>query len=146
MFSEVCISLTTRCFTHHCCTSEGLVSYEITPTMFVVWPPPCTKENKAHGGSARSLIVKTAGSGPGEACRKAHRRPTCAWERPEAICGVTRPRAWPLRGAPTRTRRNLRASRYLDKKYQSHRREFASLPHLLPSAFILLPWLCALLF
>ena len=30
--------------------------------MFVVWPPPCTGENKAHGVLARSLIVKTAGS------------------------------------------------------------------------------------
>ena len=30
--------------------------------MFVVWPPPCTEGNKAHGVLARSLIVKTAGS------------------------------------------------------------------------------------
>ena len=30
--------------------------------MFVVWPPPCTGENKARGGSAGNLIVKTAGS------------------------------------------------------------------------------------
>ena len=30
--------------------------------MFVVWPPPCTEGNKARGGSAGSLIVKTAGS------------------------------------------------------------------------------------
>ena len=30
--------------------------------MFVVWPPPCTGGNKAHGISARSLIVKTVGS------------------------------------------------------------------------------------
>ena len=30
--------------------------------MFVVWPPPCTEENKARDGSAGSLIVKTAGS------------------------------------------------------------------------------------
>ena len=28
----------------------------------MVWPPPCTEGNKAHGGSAKSLIVKTAGS------------------------------------------------------------------------------------
>ena len=48
--------------------------------MFVLWPPPCTEGNKARGGSARSLIVKIVGSGPGEACQKAHRRPTCAWE------------------------------------------------------------------
>ena len=28
--------------------------------MFVVWPPPYTGGNKAHGVSAGSLIVKTA--------------------------------------------------------------------------------------
>ena len=28
----------------------------------MVWPPPCTRGNKAHGVSAGSLIVKTAGS------------------------------------------------------------------------------------
>ena len=37
-------------------------SCEITPTAFVVWPPPCTGGNKARGVSAGSLIVKTAGS------------------------------------------------------------------------------------
>ena len=41
---------------------RGLKSYEITPTTFVVWPPPCTGGNKAHGISAGSLIMKTAGS------------------------------------------------------------------------------------
>ena len=41
---------------------RGLKSCEITPTVFVVWPPPCTEGNKARGGSAESLIVKTAGS------------------------------------------------------------------------------------
>ena len=30
--------------------------------MFVVWPPPCTGGKKARDVSARSLIVKTAGS------------------------------------------------------------------------------------
>ena len=30
--------------------------------MFVVWPPPCTRGNKAHDILARSLIVKTAES------------------------------------------------------------------------------------
>ena len=41
---------------------RGLKSCEITPTAFVVWPPPCTGGNKARGVSAGSLIVKTAGS------------------------------------------------------------------------------------
>ena len=39
-----------------------LKSCEITPTAFMVWPPPCTGGNKARGGSSGSLIVKTAGS------------------------------------------------------------------------------------
>ena len=30
--------------------------------MVEVWPPPCIRGNKAHGVSAGSLIVKTAGS------------------------------------------------------------------------------------
>ena len=30
--------------------------------MFMVWPPPCTRGNKARGVSAGSLIVKTAES------------------------------------------------------------------------------------
>ena len=37
-------------------------SCEITPTAFVVWPPPCTRGNKARGVLAGSLIVKKAGS------------------------------------------------------------------------------------
>ena len=41
---------------------RGLKSCEITPTAFVVWPPPCTGGNKARGISAESLIVKTARS------------------------------------------------------------------------------------
>ena len=41
---------------------RGLKSCEITPTAFVVLPPPCTRGNKARGVSAESLIVKTAGS------------------------------------------------------------------------------------
>ena len=41
---------------------RGLKSCKITPTAFVVWPPPCTGGNKACGVSAGSLIVKTVGS------------------------------------------------------------------------------------
>ena len=41
---------------------RGLKSCEITPTAFVVWPPPCTGGNKARDVSAGSLIVLTAGS------------------------------------------------------------------------------------
>ena len=41
---------------------RGFKSCEITPTAFVVWPPPYTGGNKARDVSAGSLIVKTAGS------------------------------------------------------------------------------------
>jgi hypothetical protein len=76
--------------------------------------------NKARDVSPGSLTVKTAGSGPGEACRKIHQRPTCAWGRPGAIHGVTRPGAWPLREIPCEGLQrglgeSLSASRYLDK-------------------------------
>ena len=40
--------------------------------MFVVWSPPCTRGNKAHGILAGSSIVKTAGSGPREAISETH--------------------------------------------------------------------------
>ena len=99
---------------------RGLLSCEITPTAFMVWPPPCTEGNKAHDGSTESLIVKTAGSRLGAAWRKAHQRPTYAWGRPGAIHGVTRLSAWPLRGIPCKGLQRglggrLRASRYLGK-------------------------------
>ena len=99
---------------------RGLLSCEITPTAFVVWPPPCTEGNKARDGLARSLILKRAGSGSREACRKAHRRPTCAWGRPGAIHGVTRLGAWPLQGIPygglqRGLGRSLRTSQYIGK-------------------------------
>ena len=105
---------------HHRCTSEGLVVLRDHTDRICGWPPPCTRENKACGVSAESLIVKMAGSGPREACWKAHRRPTCAWGRPRAIHGVTRPGAWPLRWIPCEGLQrglgeSLRASRYLGK-------------------------------
>jgi hypothetical protein len=54
--------------------------------------------NMAHGVLARSLIVKTMGSSPIEAFRKAHQRPTFLWGRPKAIHVVTQLGAWPLQG------------------------------------------------
>jgi hypothetical protein len=40
----------------------GRESCETTPTIFVVWPPPCIGGNKVYDISAESLIVKTTGS------------------------------------------------------------------------------------
>ena len=67
---------------------RGLKSYEITPTTFVVWPPPCTGGNKAHGVSAESLIVKMAGSIWERLAGRHVRDPLARREGPEAIHGV----------------------------------------------------------
>ena len=48
----------------------------------MVWPPPCTEGNKAHGDLAESLIVKTAGSGPGRLARRYTRDPLVRGEGP----------------------------------------------------------------
>jgi hypothetical protein len=43
VFSEICTPLTTRCLRAPLLYSTGLCkSCEITPPVFVVWPPPCT--------------------------------------------------------------------------------------------------------
>ena len=118
-----------------CLWGPSLLISETTLTTFVVWPPPCIGGNKARGISVGSLIVKTAGSSPGEACRKAHRRPICVWGRLEAIHGVTRPRAWPLRGAPTRTRGKLMRFCTSVKIPESSTGVCMSLPYSLDSAF-----------
>jgi hypothetical protein len=65
--------------------------------VFVVWPPPCTRGNKACSGLTRSLIVKTAGSGLGEGILEAYLH---VEKTHGAIHGVTQPGAWPLRGHP----------------------------------------------
>ena len=105
---------------HHCCTSEGLVVLRDHINRVCGVASPCTEGNKARGGSAGSLIVKTTASGSEEACRKTHQRPTCAWGRPRAIYGVVRPGAWPLRWIPCEGLQrglggSLRVSRYLSK-------------------------------
>ena len=120
MFSEVCIPLTQRCLRAPCLYSAGLVVLRDHTNRACGVAATVYRGNKARGVSAGSLIVKTAGNGPGEACRKAHRRPTCEWGRPGAIHGVTRPGAWPLQGIPCEGLQrglggSLSASRYLGK-------------------------------
>ena len=68
----------------------------------------------------RKLDSEDGGEHLGEACRKARRRLTCMWRRPEAILEVTRSGAWPLQGIPYEGLQrglggSLRASRYLGK-------------------------------
>ena len=54
----------------------------ITPITFVVWLPPCTKGNKAYGGSAGSLIVKMARSIRERLARRQVGDPLAHGERP----------------------------------------------------------------
>jgi hypothetical protein len=145
--SEVCIPLDHRCLRALCLYSARLVSLarpnftcRVAATMY--------KGNKTRDVSAGSLIVKTAGSDPREACQKAHRRHTCMWGRLKAFHGVTRPGAWPLRGLPRGSNNDqgsLRASRYLSIKPELSTGVHMSTSSL-TSAFILQSWLCALPF
>ena len=100
---------------HHYCTSEGLeVLRDHTNRVCGVSATVYQREqDPRHFG--QKLDSEDGGEPPEEACQKARRRPTCMWERPEAIYGVTQLGAWSLRGAPTRTRGSLHASRYLGK-------------------------------
>ena len=120
MFSEVCTPLITRCL--H------------APLLYIGGPCSLTRSHQPYCGVAatvyrreqgprrfgRKLNSEDGGEHLGEACRKARRRPTYAWGRPEAIHGVTQPEAWPLRGIPCEglqrgLGRSMRAFRYLGK-------------------------------
>ena len=105
---------------HHCYTLEGIVVlrdhtnhiYGVAATVY--------RREQGPWRFGQKLDSEDGGEHPGEACRKARWRPTCAWERPEAIHGVTRLGAWPLRGISYEGLQrglggSLRASRYLGK-------------------------------
>ena len=105
---------------HHCCTSEGLeVLRDHTNCVCGVAATVYWREQGPRR-FGRKLDSEDGGKHPKEACRKARRRPTCAWGSPEAIHGVTQPGAWPLRGIPCEGLQqglgeSLRTSRYLGK-------------------------------
>ena len=115
MFSEVCIPLTTRCLRAPLLYIGGACSLMRShqPRCGVAATVYQREQGPRH--FYRKLDSEDGREHPGEACREAHRRPTCVWGRPEAIHGVTRPGAWPLRGAPNGLGESLRASRYLSK-------------------------------
>ena len=88
--------------------------------MFVVWPPLCTRGNKAHGALAGSLIVKTAGSIRERLAGRYVGDPLARGEGPRLSTELPLPGAWPLRGIPCEGLQyglggSLRASRYLGK-------------------------------
>ena len=105
---------------HRCYTSEGLEVLRDRTNRVCGAAATVYRREQGPRRFGRKLDSEDGGEHPGEACRKAHRRPTCAWGRPEAIHGVTRPGAWPLRGIPCEGLQrglggSLRASRYLGK-------------------------------
>ena len=105
---------------HHCCTSEGHVVLQDHTNRVCGVAATVYRREQCPRRFGRKLDSEDGGEHPGEACRKACRRPTCAWGRPEAIHGVTRQGAWPLRGIPCEglqrgLERSLHASRYLGK-------------------------------
>ena len=105
---------------HHSCISEGLVVLLDHTNRVCGVAATVSRREQGPRRFGRKLDSEDGGEHPGEAYREAHRRPTCAWERPEAIHGVTRPEAWPLRGIPCEglqrgLGRSLRVSRYLGK-------------------------------
>ena len=105
---------------HHCCTSEGLVVLRDHTNRICGVATTMYRREQGPWHFGQKLDSEDGGrSGPGEACQKAHQRPTYAWVRPRAIHGVTR-LAWPLRGIPCEGLQrglgeSLCASRYVSK-------------------------------
>ena len=85
---------------HYCCISEGLIVLRDHTNRVCGVAATVYRREQGPRRFGRKLDSEDGGEHPGETCRKAHWRPTCAWGRPEAIHGVTRPGAWPLRGIP----------------------------------------------
>ena len=104
-----------RACEHKSCTSEGLEVLRDRTNRVCGVAATMYRREQVPRCFGRKLDSEDGGEDLGEAFRKARRRPTCMWERPEAIYGVTQLGAWSLRGAPTRTRGSLHASRYLGK-------------------------------
>ena len=120
MFSEVCIPLTTRCLRAPLLYIRGLVVLRDHTNRICGVAATVYRREQGPWRFGRKLDSEDGGEHPGEACWKARRRPTSVWGRPEAIHGVTRPGAWPLRGIPYEGLQrglgeSLRASRYLGK-------------------------------
>ena len=103
----------------------------------MVWPPPCTRGNKARGILARSLIVKTAGSIQERLARRHVRDPLARGEGPRLSMELPDQELGPCEGL----QRGLgKACALLDtsvKIPESSMGVCISLPCSLASAFIL---------
>ena len=105
---------------HHCCISEGLVVLRDHTNRVCGVATTIYRREQGPWHFSRKLDSEDGREHLGEACWKAHRRPTCAWGRPNAIHRVTRSGAWPLRGVLCEGLQrglggSLHASRYLSK-------------------------------
>ena len=98
--SKVCIPLVQRCLRAPCLYSAGLVVLRNYTNRVCGVAATVYRREQGPRRFGWKLDSEDGGEHPGEACRKARRRPTCAWGRPKAIHGVTRLGAWPLRGIP----------------------------------------------
>ena len=85
---------------YYCCISEGLVVLRDHTNRVCGVAAIVYRREQGPRRFGQKLDSEDGGEHPREACRKARRRSTCAWGRPEAIHGVTRLGAWPLRGIP----------------------------------------------
>ena len=104
----------------NCCTSEGLVVLQDHTNRVCGVATTVYRREQGPRRFGRKLDSEDGGEHSGEACRKAHRRPTCTWGRSEAIHGVSQLEAWPLRGIPCEGLQrglggSLSTSRYLGK-------------------------------
>ena len=127
---------------HYCCTSDGLVVLRDHTNRVCGVATTVYQREQGPRCFGRNLDSEDSGVHLGEACRKARQRPTCAWGRPGAIHGVTRPGVWPLRGIPCEGLQrglgeSLRASDTSVKIPESSTRVCISLPCSLASAFTL---------
>ena len=143
MFSEVCIPLTTRCLRAPLLYIGRLVVLHDHTNRVCGVAATVYQREQGPWCFGQKLDSEDGGKHPGEACRKARRRPTCAWGMPETIHGVTRSGAWPLRGIPCKgLQRGLgEACVLLDtlvKILESSMGVYISLPCSLASAFTLI--------
>ena len=99
---------------HHCCTLEGLVVLR-DHTNRVGVAATVYRREQGPRRFGRKLDREDGGEHSGEACWKARRRPTCAWEGPRLTMELPNQKLRPCEGLQRGLGRSLRASRYLSK-------------------------------
>ena len=100
---------------HHCCTSKGLVVLRDHTNRVCGVAATVYRREQGPRCFVRKLDSEDNGEHLGEACRKARRRPTCAWEGPRLTMELPNQKLRPCEGLQRGLGRSLRASRYLGK-------------------------------